>query len=129
MKESKTMVAIVGEIAEIGKLQTFPNTKFRKMQFVVRTGEKGDKYPNYYPLVLKNEDVAKIEGWNVGDIVQVSGFVNGNRWQKKGSDGNIERTAYFLEIVVRSIDEVTEGEAEPRESAEQAEGDIDDIPF
>jgi hypothetical protein len=129
MKDSKTMVTIIGEITEIGKLQTFPNSKFRKMQFVVRTGEQSEKYPNFYPLVLKNEDVAKIEGWKVGDIVQVSGFVNGNRWQKKDGNGNIERTAYFLEIVVKSIGEVTEGEAEPSEAEEPAVDDMDDIPF
>lgn len=129
MKDSKTMVTIVGEIAEIGKLQTFPNSKFRKMQFVVRTGEQNEKYPNFYPLVLKNEDVAKIDGWKVGDVVQVSGFVNGNRWQKKDGNGNIERTAYFLEIVVKSIGEVTEGEAEPSEAEEPAVDDMDDIPF
>lgn len=129
MKDSKTMVTIIGEIAEIGKLQTFPNSKFRKMQFVVRTGEQTDKYPNFYPLVLKNEDVAKIDGWKVGDVVQVSGFVNGNRWQKKDGNGNIERTAYFLEIVVKSIGEVTEGEAEPSGAEEPAVDDMDDIPF
>lgn len=133
--ETKTMITVVGEIVEIGKVQTFANSKFRKLQFVIRDSGSDAKYPNYYPFILKNEDITKLSGWKCSDKVVVVGYVNGNRWQKKDANGKVEKTMYFLEIVAHTIGSEDQGTAEseadpePMPADQDTDGFDDDMPF
>lgn len=128
--ESKTQITISGEIESIGEIKSFSNGKFRKQEVVVKSGD--GKYPNYYPCTFKNDAINMIDGWDKGDAVVVTGYVNGNKWDKKDEQGKIVRTMFFLEIDAKSIvtaaaaqDDSEQDEPLPEDSGEVAE----DIPF
>ena len=81
--EQETMITVCGKLVEIGETQTF--NKFTKRMATI--SDCADKYPNYYPFTFKGEGVRMLEGFGVGDMVKVSGYVNGRRYQKKDEAG------------------------------------------
>ena len=118
--EQETMITVCGKLVEIGETQTF--NKFTKRMATI--SDCADKYPNYYPFTFKGDGVRMLEGFGIGDMVKVSGYVNGRRYQKKD-----EAVMYFLEVAAVSC-EAYDPNA-PQESGDD-QGDEqmpDDLPF
>ena len=124
--EQETMITVCGKLVEIGETQTF--NKFTKRMATI--SDCADKYPNYYPFTFKGGGVRMLEGFGIGDMVKVSGYVNGRRYQKKDETGKpVGKVMYFLEVSAVSC-EAYDPNA-PQESGDD-QGDEqmpDDLPF
>ncbi len=83
-------VTISGSIKVVGKTQQI-SEKFSKRELVVT--EQGGQFPSYIPIEFKQEKTSLLEGFNPGDEVSVTCFVNGREWT--GKDGV---TKYFLSL-------------------------------
>lgn len=131
MEKSKTQITIVGEIVEIGEVRSFSNGKFRKQEITIKDDADNPKYPQWYKVTFKQDNIGKLEGWLVGDSVCVTGFVNGNKWEKKDAQGNVEKTMFFLEVDAVSIREPAEEEqATDKENLAVDYAEVeDDMPF
>ena len=124
--EQETMITVCGKLVEIGETQTF--NKFT--QRVATISDCAEQYPNYSPFTSKGPGVRMLDGFGVGDMVKVSGYVNGRRYQKKDEAGKpVGKVMYFLEVAAASCEAY--GPNAPQESGDD-QGDEqmpDDLPF
>ncbi len=124
-------VTISGSIKVIGKTQQV-SEKFSKRELVVT--EQGGQFPSYIPIEFKQEKTSLLDGFNPGEEVSVTCFVNGREWTKDGV------TKYFLSLSGNRIDR--SGAAAPAASGGgyqtapppsmadmPAASDEDDLPF
>ena len=125
--EQKTQIQIVGTIEDVGPVQTYG--KFSKRQLIVKVDE--GKWPQYFPVTFKGQGVRMLDGFGVGDMVKVSGYVNGRRYQKKDETGKpVGKVMYFLEVAAGSIEEYKEADS-GEQGGEPDGGEYvpDDLPF
>lgn len=93
--EKKAKFEVSGEIVEIGEEKTF-SSGFRKRDIVVETS-RNSEYPAPVSVTFKKEQCDRVETLHVGDFVEITGFVNGRRWD--GPTG----TKYFIDLDARSV--------------------------
>lgn len=128
-------VTITGTVKVVGKTQQV-SEKFSKRELVVT--EQGGQFPQMIPIEFKQDKTSLLDGYNPGDEVSVSCFVNGREWT--GKDGV---TKYFLSLSGNRIERAGAGggsvasNAGARQSAPPPSmadmpaggGDEDDLPF
>lgn len=125
-------VTITGTIKMVGKTQDVSD-KFRKRELVVT--EPSGQRPQHIPVEFTQDRCGLLDGYNTGDEVTVSCYVNGREWT--GRDGV---TKYFLSLSGNRIERsgaaapVGGGgyQAAPPPSAADMPpigGDDDDLPF
>ncbi len=128
-------VTITGTIKVVGKTQDVSD-KFRKRELVVT--EPSGQRPQHIPVEFTQDRCGLLDGYNPGDEVTVSCYVNGREWA--GRDGV---TKYFLSLSGNRIDRagaapaVPQGNrggfqaAPPPSMADMPAGgsDEDDLPF
>jgi hypothetical protein len=125
-------VTITGTIKMVGKTQDVSD-KFRKRELVVT--EPSGQRPQHIPVEFTQDRCGLLDGYNTGDEVTVSCYVNGREWT--GRDGV---TKYFLSLsgnrIERSGTAAPVGgggyQAAPLPSAADMPpigGDDDDLPF
>ncbi|MBK9417311.1 MAG: DUF3127 domain-containing protein [Flavobacteriales bacterium] len=125
-------VTISGTIKMVGKTQDVSD-KFRKRELVVT--EPSGQRPQHIPVEFTQDRCGLLDGYNPGDEVNVSCYVNGREWT--GRDGV---TKYFLSLSGNRIERsgaaapVGGGgyQAAPPPSAADMPpigGDDDDLPF
>jgi hypothetical protein len=83
-------VSITGTIKVMGKTQQI-SEKFSKREVVIT--EAGGQYPQHIPVEFTQDGCSLLDGFNQGDEVTVSCFVNGREWT--GKDGV---TKHFLSL-------------------------------
>ena len=93
--EKKAKFEVSGEIVEIGEEKTFASG-FRKRDVIVETS-RNSEYPAPVSVTFKKDQCDRVETLNVGDFVEITGFVNGRRWD--GPTG----TRYFVDLDARSV--------------------------
>lgn len=80
--------------------------KFRKREFVIEEREEihGNIYTNLMPMQFVNDHCAKLDGFAVGQQVEVSFHPKGSRWEK--ADPAVEggvKSGYNLNLAATSI--------------------------
>lgn len=83
-------VSITGTIKVLGKTQDV-SEKFRKREVVIT--EAGGQYPQHIPVEFTQDRCGLLDGFNPGDQVTVTCYVNGREWT--GRDGV---TKHFLSL-------------------------------
>lgn len=83
-------VTITGTIKVVGKTQQI-SEKFSKRELVVT--EPGGQFPKHIPIEFKQDKTGMLDGYNPGDEVSVTAFVDGREWT--GKDGVAK---YFLSL-------------------------------
>jgi len=83
-------VSISGTIKVIGKTQDV-SEKFRKREVVIT--EAGGQYPQHIPVEFTQDRCGLLDGYNPGEEVTVTCYVNGREWT--GKDGV---TKHFLSL-------------------------------
>lgn len=83
-------VSITGTIKVLGKTQDV-SEKFRKREVVIT--EAGGQYPQHIPVEFTQDRCGLLDGFNAGDQVTVTCYVNGREWT--GRDGV---TKHFLSL-------------------------------
>ncbi len=100
--------------------------RFRKREFVLELGDN-PRYPQYVQFQLTGDRCERLDGFSVGDEVQVEFSLRGREW--KSPKGELK---YFNSLDVWSIDRAGEGAQEPPPEpifdASPPEPD-EDIPF
>ena len=125
-------VTITGTIKVVGKTQQVSD-KFSKRELVVT--EPSGQRPQHIPVEFTQDRTSLLDGFNAGDEVTVTCYVNGREWT--GRDGV---TKYFLSLSGNRI-ERSGAAAPPMGGGYQAAppptaadmppigGDDDDLPF
>lgn len=125
-------VTITGTIKVVGKTQQVSD-KFSKRELVIT--EPSGQRPQHIPVEFTQDRTNLLDGFNPGDEVTVSCYVNGREWT--GRDGV---TKYFLSLSGNRI-ERSGAAAPPMGGGYQAAppptaadmppigGDDDDLPF
>lgn len=93
--EKKAKFEVSGEVIEIGETQVF-SSGFTKRELVVEAS-KNEQYPSPVKLTFKKDDCSKLDALNVGDGVEVTGFVEGREWD--GPKGK----QYFVDLTAKSV--------------------------
>jgi hypothetical protein len=124
-------VTITGSIKMIGKTQDVSD-KFRKRELVIT--EPSGQRPQHIPVEFTQDRCGLLDGFNPGEEVSVSCYVNGREWT--GRDGV---TKYFLSLSGNRIERAggapaaggTYQAAPPPGAADMPPigGDDDDLPF
>lgn len=94
-------VTINGTIKVIGQTQQV-SEKFSKRELVVT--EQGGQYPQLIPIEFKQDKTSLLDGFNPGEEVSVTCYVNGREWT--GKDGV---TKYFLSLSGNRIERAGAG--------------------
>lgn len=89
-------VTISGTIKVVGQTQQV-SEKFSKRELVVT--EQGGQYPQLIPIEFKQDKTGLLDGYNAGEEVTVSCYINGREWT--GKDGV---TKYFLSLAGNRIE-------------------------
>lgn len=89
-------VTITGTIKVVGKTQQV-SEKFSKRELVVT--EQGGQYPQLIPIEFKQDKTGLLDGYNPGEEVSVTCYINGREWT--GKDGV---TKYFLSLAGNRIE-------------------------
>ena len=100
-------VTITGNIKVVGMTQDVSD-KFRKRELVVT--EPSGQRPQHIPVEFTQDRCGLLDGFNPGDEVTVSCYVNGREWT--GRDGV---TKYFLSLSGNRIER--SGQAAPASGA------------
>jgi len=75
-----------GSIHSIGETTEYGNNGFTKREFVIQlTGEgENSAYPNHIALELIKDKCSLIDGYNIGDQIQVHFNLSGRLWSSAG---------------------------------------------
>jgi hypothetical protein len=134
-KRTKTMaqVIITGTIRQIGKMQDV-SASFRKRELIIT--EPSGQRAQHIPIEFTQDRCGLLDGFNNGDEVTVTAFVNGREWT--GRDGV---TKFFLSLGGNRIERTGATAGAPAAGGFQAAppptvadmppigGDDDDLPF
>ncbi len=122
---------ITGTIKTVGKTQDISD-KFRKRELILL--ERSGQYEQPIPIEFTQDRVGLLEGFQPGEEVTVSFFINGREWVAR--DGAVK---YFLSLSAQRIDRVGNTAASgssapplppPHTAADEPiGGDDDDLPF
>ena len=124
-------VTSTGSIKVVGKTQQV-SEKFSKRELVVT--EQGGQFPKHIPIEFKQDKTGLLDGFNPGDEVSVTAYVDGREWTKDGV------TKYFLSLSGNRIERAgaASGNVGARQSAPPPSAadmppvggsDEDDLPF
>ncbi len=124
-------VTITGSIKVVGKTQQV-SEKFSKRELVIN--EPSGQYPQLIPIEFKQDKTGLLDGFNPGDEVSVTAYVDGREWTKDGV------TKYFLSLSGNRIERAgaASGNVGARQSAPPPSvadmppvggSDEDDLPF
>jgi len=108
---------LTGIVKQVGKTQVLSD-KFSKRELILKT-EYDTKYPQYLVIQFTNKNVLKLDGINVGEVVNVGINLRGREWN--GPEG----VKYFNSIEGWSIskgEEVTQqpvAQSEPNDDSNQ----------
>lgn len=69
---------LVGLITDIFPTES-PNPNFVKRVFWVKQPDT-ERYPQHWEIELHNEDVKRVEGFHIGDRVEVEVEIRGRKW-------------------------------------------------
>lgn len=83
-------VTITGTIKQVGKVQDV-SASFRKRELIIT--EPSGQRPQHIPVEFTQDRCSMLDGFNNGDEVTVTAFVNGREWT--GRDGV---TKFFLSL-------------------------------
>lgn len=119
-----------GEIIDIQPTIEVGAKKFKK-RTIVLLEDRDAKYPNEVPFVLMGDKTAIADQHRVGEIVELSYYLNGRRWDNP----NTGKTQYFIEAKVDTIQ--TLQTAAPADApaaagdpvAAEPAADADNLPF
>lgn len=115
-----------GKVVEIMPLQTFASG-FKKRTLVLDNTPPGKDWENPVPFTFNKDDVKKLDGIAVGQVVKVSGWLHGRKW-----DGPKGRQ-YFLDAQVLGRIEILGGASQPQQAKPETTGidaaGVDDMPF
>lgn len=106
-------IEIKGKIVKIYETQTF-DSGFCKREFVV---EIPGEYPNPVPVEAVKDKCEILDKFQEGQEVEVSGYLNGNYWEKGDR--------YFLSLRLAFVKEVEGGTPAPA----PAQDEPADTPF
>jgi single-strand DNA-binding protein len=127
-------VTINGTIKNVGKVQDV-SEKFRKRELIIT--EANTQYPQHIPVEFTQDKCGLLDGFNPGEEVTVTCYVNGREWT--GKDGVAK---YFLSLKGDRVER--KGSAAPMGAAGNGYqaapapgiqdmppigGDDDDLPF
>ena len=125
----QNFIRLSGKIHFIGEVEKFASgfTK-REMWLCIESG----KYPNIVPFTFKKDKMGELNGWKVGDVVSVGGFLSGRTWE--GKDGKPPRCFLGLDgWKVEAYHEGAEGAGAQVVTEDEADAacDVmqDDMPF
>jgi Domain of unknown function (DUF3127) len=93
-------VTITGAIKVVGQTQQV-SEKFSKRELVVT--EQGGQFPKHIPIEFKQDKTSLLDGFNPGDEVSVTAYVDGREWTKDGV------TKYFLSLSGNRIERAGAG--------------------
>lgn len=124
-------VTISGTIKVVGKTQDVSD-KFRKRELVLT--EPSGQRPQHIPVEFTQDRCGLLDGFNPGDEVSVTAYVDGREWTKDGV------TKYFLSLSGNRIERAgaASGNVGARQSAPPPSvadmppvggSDEDDLPF
>lgn len=71
----------IGKLKRVSEIQQITDT-FKKREFVIETDEQ---YPQTIGFEIIQDKVNLIDGYNVGDIIEVFFNLRGREWQKDSS--------------------------------------------
>lgn len=124
-------VSITGTIRQIGKVQDV-SASFRKRELIIT--EPSGQRSQQIPVEFTQDRCSMLDGFNTGEEVTVTAFVNGREWT--GRDGV---TKFFLSLGGNRIERTgaaaptssgPERQAPPPGVADMPPGnDDDDLPF
>lgn len=125
--------------------EPFESGNFKKQEFVLRdsfTKNNGEEAYSHYKMQLVYDNIEKLQGVNVGDTVNVSFYVKGNKWMDKSNntpkkDKNGD-DIIFLNLEVQSLE--VKNTVQPEAKSEESKGntsqnqestsdDDDQLPF
>lgn len=110
---------IKGTIKSVGETQQITDS-FSKREFSIETpGE----YPQVRKLEFQKDNTTKLNGFNIGDSVEVSFFLNGREWTNP--EGIVK---VFNTDVAWKIDKIIKDERPPEQQITGGNNE-DDLPF
>ena len=79
--------SIQGTLFSVSKVNNISD-RFRKREFVIAIEEKGrdQSWTNYIKLQLENKDVLEIDKFHIGDEIEVTFDIKGNKAEKMGEE-------------------------------------------
>tara|TARA_R110000764_G_scaffold89383_4_gene170882 strand:- start:694 stop:1044 length:351 start_codon:yes stop_codon:yes gene_type:complete len=96
--------------------------KFSKREFVVQTED--EKYPQMIPIQFTQDKCEMLDGFSVGDVVEVSVNMNGRLWTSpQGED------KYFLSLSAWRIDHLENKLQEDMQEQDIKELEDEGLPF
>lgn len=118
---------MTGKISVLGETKSVGSNGFTIREFVVEE-QKESKYPNLVPFKLSKDNCELLDNYKVGDLVQVSFYLNGRKWtDKNGVD------KYFASNDVVKIEALSGSDSDcpPPAEAPDDMGDApaEDLPF
>lgn len=119
-----------GEIIDIQPTIEVGAKKFKK-RTIVLLEDRDAKFPNEVPFVLMGDKTAIADQHRVGEIVELSYFLNGRRWDNP----NTGKTQFFIEAKVDTIQtlQTAAPEAAPAAAgdpvAAEPAADAENLPF
>lgn len=98
-----TKIELQGRIIRVEETQTF-NSGFQKREIVIECGD--DKFENPIPIEATKNKCEHLDKYKPGEVVEISGYLNGNYWDK--------RDRYFLSLRLAYIKHAEgHGQADP----------------
>ncbi len=125
-----------GSIHSIGETTEYGNNGFTKREFVIQlTGEgENSAYPNYVALELIKDKCSLMDGYNLGDEIQVHFNLSGRLWAPAGKPEKC-----FTSLQAWRVEALSAGNPEQAPmgsaydnapfAANSADSGYDDIPF
>ena len=80
--------------------------KFKKREFVIEEREEihGNIYTNLMPMQFVNDGCSKLDGFAIGQQVEVTFHPKGSKWEKPDKeDPSIVRSGYNLNLACTSV--------------------------
>ena len=96
MSEFKATFEVKGVVLEVGETRSFGPSGFSKREVIVETSNS-DKFSSPVCVTLKRDKTAQADSLHEGDSVEVTGFVEGRRWE--GPNG----VRHFIDLSANSI--------------------------
>lgn len=111
----------IGRLKRVTEIQQLTDT-FKKREFVIETDEQ---YPQTISFEIIQDKVNLIDGYNIGDIIEVFFNLRGREWQKDASSP----IRIFISLHAWRIQKVENEEVDNRNTNVQPSGFDDDVPF
>ena len=122
----KGRITAIGDTVNVSKN---PGRTWNKRTFVVDDSVIGSERKNPVEFSLNQEDCGLVDGFRVGQEVEVAFFLNGREWK----DPKTGRIRYFTELRVKRISKAGATTEVPPPATPPASSEpdlsVDDMPF